>query len=72
VDACRLLGGVIFSALARCSKEEVLFSQADSFRGEPKIVAIARGEYRDKPDNEIRGTGYVVQSLEAAFSGVSL
>lgn len=67
VDACRFFGGVIFSALAGRSKEEILFSQADSFRGEPKIVAIARGEYRHKPDSEIRGTGYVVQSLEAAL-----
>jgi ADP-ribosyl-[dinitrogen reductase] hydrolase len=63
VDACRFFGGVIFTALAGRSKEEILFSQADSFRGEPKIVAIARGEYRYKPDSEIRGTGYAVQSL---------
>jgi ADP-ribosyl-[dinitrogen reductase] hydrolase len=67
VDACRFFGGVIFTALAGRSKEEILFSQADSFRGEPKIVAIARGEYRYKPDSEIRGTGYAVQSLEAAL-----
>jgi ADP-ribosyl-[dinitrogen reductase] hydrolase len=28
---------------------------------------IARGDYRSKPAGEIRGTGYVVQSLEAAL-----
>ena len=49
------------------SKEDILFSQTDSFKGEPKIVAIARGNYRKKSDNEIRGTGYVVESLEAAL-----
>jgi ADP-ribosyl-[dinitrogen reductase] hydrolase len=30
-------------------------------------MVIARGEYRNKPIGEIRGTGYVVQSLEAAL-----
>ena len=67
VDACRFFGGVIFNALAGRSKEEILFSQSNSFRGESKIVSIARGEYRYKADSEIRGTGYVVQSLEAAL-----
>jgi ADP-ribosyl-[dinitrogen reductase] hydrolase len=28
---------------------------------------IAQGEYRDKSVGEIRGTGYVVESLEAAL-----
>ena len=31
------------------------------------VAAHARGEYRNKPIGEIRGTGYVVQSLEAAL-----
>jgi ADP-ribosyl-[dinitrogen reductase] hydrolase len=67
VDACRFFGGMIFSALSGQSKEEVLSSQADSFQGEQKIVEIAHGDYQDKEDNEIHGTGYVVQSLEAAL-----
>ena len=67
VDACRFFGGVLFSALVGRSKVEILFSQSDSYRGEPKIVGIARGEYRQKQDTEIRGTGYVVESLEAAL-----
>lgn len=33
----------------------------------PKIHAIGAGEYRDKADDEIRGSGYVVESLEAAL-----
>jgi len=33
----------------------------------PKILAIGRGDYRDKEEDQIRGTGYVVQSLEAAL-----
>jgi ADP-ribosyl-[dinitrogen reductase] hydrolase len=32
-----------------------------------KIQAIGRGKYRSKSENEIIGSGYVVQSLEAAL-----
>jgi ADP-ribosyl-[dinitrogen reductase] hydrolase len=67
LDACRLLAGIIYHALSEALKEDVLFEGSRSFQGEPKIMAIARGEYRNKPIGEIRGTGYVVQSLEAAL-----
>jgi ADP-ribosyl-[dinitrogen reductase] hydrolase len=67
IDACRLLAGIICRALSGVSKEHVLFSEAKSFHGEPKIMAIARGEYRQKSTNQIRGTGYVVESFEAAL-----
>jgi ADP-ribosyl-[dinitrogen reductase] hydrolase len=33
----------------------------------PKLAAVARGDYRAKPENELRGSGYVVESLEAAL-----
>jgi ADP-ribosyl-[dinitrogen reductase] hydrolase len=67
LDACRLLAGIIYRALSGTSKEDVLFEETGSFQGERKIMAIARGEYRNKSLGEIRGTGYVVQSLEAAL-----
>jgi ADP-ribosyl-[dinitrogen reductase] hydrolase len=67
LDACRLLAGIICRALSGASKEDVLFGESGSFQGEPKIMAIARGEYRNKSSGMIRGTGYVVQSLEAAL-----
>jgi ADP-ribosylglycohydrolase len=51
----------------KTSKENALVEESRSFQGEPKIMAIARGEYRNKPISEIRGTGYVVRSLEAAL-----
>lgn len=46
---------------------DVLFGEADTFRGEQKITKIAHGDYRNNPASEIRGTGYVVESLEAAL-----
>jgi ADP-ribosylglycohydrolase len=33
----------------------------------PEIDAVARGSFRLRPPSEIRGSGYVVQSLEAAL-----
>jgi ADP-ribosyl-[dinitrogen reductase] hydrolase len=67
LDACRLLARIIFRALSGAAKEDVLFGEADSFGGEAKITMIAKGKYRNKSDTEIRGTGYVVESLEAAL-----
>jgi ADP-ribosyl-[dinitrogen reductase] hydrolase len=67
VDACRLLAAIICRALSGLPKEDVLFAEADSFVGEPKISMIAQGEYRNKSSDRIRGTGYVVESLEAAL-----
>jgi len=67
LDACRLLAGIVCRALSGASKEDVLCGESASFQGEPKILAISRGEYRNKSIGEIRGSGYVVQSLEAAL-----
>jgi ADP-ribosyl-[dinitrogen reductase] hydrolase len=70
VDGCRLFGGMIALALRGAEKEEILFEAAREFsEGElaPEIAKIAAGEYRGKGEEEIRGSGYVVASLEAAL-----
>ena len=41
--------------------------RSEVLRGEPKIAMIARGEYRNKSADKIRGSGYAVESLEAAL-----
>ena len=66
VDACRLLAAILFRALEGRGKEDVLFADHD-FDGSERIVAIARGTYRNKSIEEIRGTGYVVECLEAGL-----
>jgi ADP-ribosylglycohydrolase len=66
IDACRLLAGIIYRGLSEESKEDVL-GESNSFHGEPKIMMIANGHYQNKPIKEIRGSGYVVESLEAAL-----
>jgi ADP-ribosyl-[dinitrogen reductase] hydrolase len=76
VDACRYFAGLIVGALQGRSKEELLspyFSPTDepSFWNDksldPKIAAIAEGSFKKKDPPAIRGTGYVVDSLEAAL-----
>ncbi len=67
VDACRLLARVLIRALSGKPKEEVVLGDMEQFSGSAKIVAIARGDYLKKSEAEIMGTGYVVQSLEAAL-----
>lgn len=67
VDACRLFGRILVRALAGLPREEVLLGDAESFRGQATIVAIARGYYRTKSEAQIRGSGYVVESLGAAL-----
>ena len=67
LDACRLFGRMICRALLGMPKDEVMLADAASFAGSEKIAAIARGEYAQKSIAEIRGSGYVVESLEAAL-----
>lgn len=65
VDACRLLGAMIHAALQGADKEAILTEHG--YAPETPLVAeIARGGYRQKTRDQIRGSGYVVESLEAA------
>lgn len=67
VDACRLFGRIICRALRGNTRNEIAYGDSGSFVGSDKIVAVARGTYQDKSEADVRGTGYVVQSLEAAM-----
>ena len=68
VDACRFLGALIAAAVNGASKEELL--DPGFWRwGElhPEISEIARGSFLKREPPEIKGTGFVVRSLEAAL-----
>lgn len=67
VEACQLFGDMLFRALSGFPKEEILFSPYSRAISSERIAEIAWGMYRRKPETQIRGTGYVVQSLEAAL-----
>jgi len=76
VDACRYFAGLLVGALRGKPKSELLspsFYPGDepdfwNVNGlDPKIAAIAAGSFKSKNPPEIKGTGYVVESLEAAL-----
>jgi len=67
LDACRLFASILVSALEGRGKEDVLFGHGDLGLASPAIASIAAGDYDGKDEAEIRGSGYVVESLEAAL-----
>lgn len=73
-DACRYAAGLIVGALHGASKDELLGNVYHPAAGAwaaqplvPEIEAVAAGSFRRREPPEIRGTGYVVESLEAAL-----
>lgn len=74
VDACRYFAGLLLGALAGEDRETLLAPMYEPTAGiwqqdplSPKIEAVAQGSYKRKSPPDIRGTGYVVASLEAAL-----
>lgn len=66
IECCQLFAELISKALLGASKTELRTLPHSTFT-QPKVAAIARGDYLAKPASEIHGTGYCVQSLEAAL-----
>ncbi len=68
VDACRLLGAILFQALSGSDKKDILFGHgATDLLCQEVVRSIARGDYQHKLESYIHGSGYVVRSLEAAL-----
>ena len=73
VDACRYYAGLILAALAGEGKGAVLSGRyaprmawlADGLS--PRIDRIASGSFKERQPPAVRGTGYVVDALEAAL-----
>ena len=70
LEACRLLGDILFRALSRMEKFEVQISTHPELIEAEKIKEIASGDYLNKPESGIQGSGYVVKSLQAALAAV--
>ncbi len=66
VECTRLFGLQLRSALMGNSKDEILFA-TDYESTEERVRDIAAGGYRRKSVEEIKGSGYIVASLEAAL-----
>ena len=71
VDACRLMALLLCRAFAGDDKATLLAPPEAAFFAQtplaPKLAALASGDYRHKTVGQIRGSGYVVDSLEAAL-----
>jgi ADP-ribosyl-[dinitrogen reductase] hydrolase len=65
VDACRYMAALLLGALQGKQKGELWSVLPDGLS--PEVAAVAAGSFRRKQPPEIRGTGYVVESLEAAL-----
>ena len=74
VDGCRYLGALLVGALNGTSKDDLLGKNYAPIEGYwdshplvPEIKEIAEGGFKNKQPPEIKGSGYVVRSLEAAL-----
>ena len=74
MDACRYFAGLLSGAVAGVAKEELLGLHYSPVPGlwereplSPKVSAVAAGSFKMKGPPAIKGTGYVVDCLEAAL-----
>jgi ADP-ribosyl-[dinitrogen reductase] hydrolase len=74
VDACRYFAGLLLGVLQGRPKDELLSANFCPVSGlwnetplAPKITSVAAGSFTVKDPSAIRGTGYVVECLEAAL-----
>ena len=74
IDSCRYFAGLIVGALQGTPKGELLGPLFTPVPGlwdreplAPKVKAVAAGSFLEREPPRIRGSGYVVESLEAAL-----
>ena len=74
VDACRYFAGLLVGALNGVDKETLLAKRYCAVEGlwersplAEKIAEIADGSFKHREPPAIKGTGYVVESMEAAL-----
>lgn len=66
VECCKAMAAMLHALLAGRPKE-ALFPFVDYQSSEAKVVEILQGGFLEKQEAEIRGSGYCVESLEAAL-----
>ena len=74
IDSCRYFAGLLLAAISGMSKAQILNNEYEpatqnflSSPLTPKVAEIARGSFKRKRTEEIRGSGYVIHTLEAAL-----
>ena len=69
VDACRAFAELLAEAIAGMPRADLLAPRP--FEGAPAVAGIMAGSWRGRARNEIRSSGYVVHTLEAALWSVA-
>lgn len=74
IDGCRYLGALLAGAVNGADKKELLSERYSPVPGywenhplTPEIDAVAAGSFKKRNPPDIKGSGYVVESLEAAL-----
>ena len=74
VDACRYFAGLLVGALSGVDKQMLLTRRYSPVEGlweesplAAKVAEVANGSFKHREPPAIKGTGYVVESLEAAL-----
>lgn len=67
VSACRVLGRILDRLLSGATKTEAVLSMPPAGWMSERIREVAKGRYASKSVEEIKGSGYCVDSLEAAL-----
>ena len=67
VACCRILGGVLSALLDGVPRELAIAAVPPASWMSPRLQRVAAGAWRESSRDEIRGTGYAVDCLEAAL-----
>lgn len=67
IASCQILADILSALLAGESKESAVLGARPPSPASLRLRSIVAGDYRSKADTDIRGTGYVVDCLEAAL-----
>ena len=66
VESAKLFAVLIRMALLGHSKQDILLKN-EYYSNTATVNALAQGDYLDKEEKHIKGSGYVIESLEAAL-----
>ncbi|MEO0559519.1 MAG: ADP-ribosylglycohydrolase family protein [Bacteroidota bacterium] len=70
IDACRLLAEILLRALGGADRDATL-APVEGLRATDALATVASSTYRGNSAEHVRGSGYVVESLEAALWAVA-
>ncbi len=67
IDACRYFGFILYRALNGENKDTILSPPEHDFISSEEIILVSKGCYFKKSVEQLSGSGYVVNCLEAAL-----